>query len=298
MTRMINMMMKTICCAIFTTILIILPTTSYLKAAKQHAASAEDQAPPRIITNIRYALQPDGVYASDTTSDRTLDLYLPANRSTDVPVILFIHGGGFSGGDKYGTRSLCQRLSQEGFGVISINYRLYLKHHKNLGASASANMSKGLPDSRQFHSELEKAIKIASDDAYLALQWVIKNASAYNLDSERLAISGGSAGAMTALYSAYVNPDFGGNIKAVVNLWGGMSDESKIRPGSPPLLTYHGDKDVTIHVNYAYALDRRMKEVGSRESKIFVLENMGHALYKYITSDRCPEIAAFLNEVL
>ncbi len=215
-----------------------------------------------------------------------------------VPTILFVHGGGFSASDKVSTQAFCERLSQEGFAIVSINYRLYLKHHKNPDASARVNMSKGLPESRQFHPDLQKAIEIASDDAYLALKWVKENASRYNMDASKLAIGGGSAGAMTALHSAYVNPDFRGQVKAVLNLWGGLADETKIRRGSPPVLTYHGDKDDLINVAYAHALDRRMKETGNRNAKLVVLENMGHSLYKHITGERCGEIAAFLSKVL
>jgi len=282
-------MRKIIRAAIAIWVILALPSTSH--------SQPDSPVKVRIIRNVRYAPQPEGVYASDTASDRTLDLYLPEN-STKAPVILFVHGGGFSGGHKHGTRFLCERLSEEGFAVISINYRLYLKHHKTPGASATANMSRGVPSNGQFHPALQKAIEIASDDAYLALQWVIQNASQYNLDASRLAISGGSAGGMTALHSAYINPAFKGKVKAVVNLWGGMADVTKVRRKSPPILTYHGDQDKTIHVDFAYAIDRRMKELKIRDSKLVVLENMGHALYKYITSDRCEEIATFLNKVL
>lgn len=291
--------MKRACYLIIPVIVLMmfLSVTSRAQAVNESDTLIVAQEKVRIIRNIQYAPQPGGVYGGDSTSDRSLDLYLPENTEEAVPAILFIHGGGFSGGDKFSTRLLCEKLCEQGFGVVSINYRLYLRHHKITGASASANLSGGLPDSAKFHPELQKAIETASEDAYAALNWVIQNASHYNIDSSKVAVSGGSAGAMTALYSAYVNPVFGGKIKAVVNLWGGLADERKIRPHSPPVLTYHGDKDKLIHLDYAHALHKRMKETGDTQSQLFVLENMGHALYKYITSDRCGEIAGFLNKV-
>src|SRR6476661_4164706 len=53
-----------------------------------------------LIQNIRYAPIPE--IALDSTSDRILDLYLPQSTQNKepLPVFMFIHGGGFTGGDK------------------------------------------------------------------------------------------------------------------------------------------------------------------------------------------------------
>lgn len=83
----------------------------------------------RVYRNLRYANKPDTLY-SDTSSDRTLDLYTPAIESDNkLPVFLFIHGGGFSGGDKYNTstEAFCSKLASFGYAVISMNYRLRLQ---------------------------------------------------------------------------------------------------------------------------------------------------------------------------
>src|SRR5690606_7087065 len=53
-----------------------------------------------VTADVRYAEKPDSVN-NDLSSDRLLDIYLPKdNKGGKLPVYVYIHGGGFSGGDK------------------------------------------------------------------------------------------------------------------------------------------------------------------------------------------------------
>lgn len=248
--------------------------------------------------NLRYGEKPKGI-GQDTTSDRTLDLYLPEEREGKLPVFMFVHGGGFAGGDKgnAGTQAFCTKLAKHGFAVISINYYLTLKHEKTAGVSCTANMSKGLP-TKGFHPKLQEAVKNASSDAQLALQWIKDNTDTYRLDLSSVVISGGSAGAMTALYTAYASDQTILPIQAVVNLWGGLENSNHIKSGAPALLTYHGDQDKLIHVDYAYDLEKKMKETGNSMSETHVFAGKGHAIYNYITAKKTDEIVKFLRKVL
>jgi acetyl esterase/lipase len=253
----------------------------------------EDKSEIKIYRDIRYWNKPDGI-EQDSSSDRVLDLYLPQGNKEKLPVFVFIHGGGFSGGDKKSTEALCSKMSASGFAVVSVNYYLTLKHEKVPGVSCSAYMSKGLSE-KAFHPVLQKAIKNASSDVQLAFGWIKDNAVRYNFDLSSLSISGGSAGAMTALYTAYISDQKILPIKAVVNLWGGLENSGLIKKGCPPLLSYHGDLDKLIHIDYAYALQSRMKEIGNSKSALHVLEGKGHAMYNLITKEKIEEIAAFLK---
>lgn len=246
--------------------------------------------------NLRYGSKPES-YGTDTSSDRTLDLYIPATKTTDeqLPVLVFVHGGGFSGGDKESTRALCRKISGLGFAVVSINYRLHLKKNKISGASASANMAKGLPVGGQFNAGLQTAIEVASEDTQTAFQWIKDHADQYQLNSTSVAISGGSAGAMTALYTAYVSNQKIMPIHAVIDLWGGLENEKLIKKGAAPLLIYHGDQDKLIHVDYAYALKKQMDKLGI-QAELNVLAGKGHAIYNTITAEKTEEIAAFLRK--
>lgn len=249
----------------------------------------------QVIRNIRYAPQPDSM-KTDTSSDRLLDLYLPAAKGK-LPVLVFVHGGGFSGGDKRQVTALCTKIASKGIAVLSVNYRLYLKHHKVPGASASANMAAGLPPTGTFNPALQHAVEVASEDAQLVFSWIGSHAREYAFNKRKVAISGGSAGAMTSLYTAYASRQKVLPVGAVVNFWGGLADVGVIEKNAPPLLTFHGDKDKLINVAYAYALDEQMKQLGNI-SELHVMEGKGHAAYKEIESRYVPEVAAFVMKHL
>jgi len=51
-----------------------------------------------------------------------LDIYLPKNASQPLATIIFVHGGGYVGGDKQETRYFAETLAANGYAVVSINY--------------------------------------------------------------------------------------------------------------------------------------------------------------------------------
>jgi acetyl esterase/lipase/lysophospholipase L1-like esterase len=97
------------------------------------------------------------------------------------PVVVFIHGGGWYGGNKdFVVRSDVQNktlraLYDEGVSCFSIGYRLTLRH----------------PLPAPVH------------DAGMAIQFIRSKAEEWNLDKERLAVMGGSAGGCTSLWLAF-----------------------------------------------------------------------------------------------
>lgn len=276
-------------------VLFIIGLTSQACAAKQVKPQQSDTA--KVAYNIRYAQKPDSI-GTDTSADRTLDLHLPAIKAGQkVPVLVLIHGGGFSGGDKKSTGAIAAALTKYGYAVVNINYRLALKRKKIAGASASANMAAGLP-ANGFHPALSNAVNIASQDAQLALQWIKDNARLYHFDLNKIAIGGGSAGAMTSLYTAYVSGQKVLPISAVVNLWGGLEKVELITKNSPPVITFHGDQDKLINVSYAQAIQKRKEDLGDRSSILEVMQGKGHARYDIILKEKIPSIAAFLKKTL
>lgn len=53
-----------------------------------------------------------------------LDLYRPHDRAGPVPVVVFVHGGGFTGGDKGGLENVPAYFARHGLLGVTINYRL------------------------------------------------------------------------------------------------------------------------------------------------------------------------------
>ena len=159
--------------------------------------------------DIRYGDHRSDVPADDPTQDRILDIRLPGGvaPAKGWPVVMFIHGGGFSGGDKAmgsGLKGIFEGLLDKGYAVVSINYCLTRRNDKSL-PSCSREMKNGFPAAGHYSDGLHKMIDDACTDAVLALKWLAKNSAAYKIDKNRIAIMGGSAGAITCLYTAFAH---------------------------------------------------------------------------------------------
>lgn len=248
--------------------------------------------------NIRYGKTPKGISADDRSSDRLLDIYVPesASPSKGFPVFLYIHGGGFVNGDKHGKtgEQLCKKMVERGYAVVSMNYYRTMRYNRGLGVSCTSEMKDGLPVSGRFHPILQKAIRNASDDAERVLAWIRKNARKYNLNADFVAVCGSSAGSMTALHLAYFSGQEVLPIKAVVNFWGGVEDPGAVGTPAAPMLIYHGDQDRVINVEYSYAIQKRLQELGIPVT-LSVLKGVGHGKSEYIMRN-VDEIDEFLKK--
>lgn len=115
-----------------------------------------------------------------------LDIYLPPNASSTKkqPLLVMIHGGGYSSGDKMAWKNEAYTYSQAGYICASLNYRLT----KNGG-----NQS---PELRLF------AVQCALEDIQNAIRFLKKNANTYFIDTSRIAVFGGSAGGGLSMLNA------------------------------------------------------------------------------------------------
>ncbi len=118
----------------------------------------QEIAAQRLTSNIPYA---------DPAHERqVLDVYAPEDAS-NLPVVFWIHGGGWQTGDKTDVQIKPRVLTQRGFVFVSTNYRL-------------------LPQ-----VEMEVLIR----DVAKSLGWVHRNIAAYGGDPQRIFVMGHSAGA-------------------------------------------------------------------------------------------------------
>jgi len=154
-----------------------------------------------ITTNLNVA------YANVSASQK-LDLYIPSSTNGLLPLIIRIHGGAFSGGDKSSEASSVPALTARGYAVASLNYRL----------SGEALFPAG------------------AQDVKAAVRFLRANASTYGLDPNRFAAWGWSAGGyFTALLGATSdqatifddfslgNSNVSSSVQAVVS-WYGLYD--------------------------------------------------------------------------
>ena len=106
------------------------------------------------------------------------DIWL-ADSDKPTPLVIYIHGGGFVEGDKskYFASEDLVRFLEAGVSVAVINYR--------------------------FLNEAPYGIRASMNDSKYCLQYIRNHAKKYNIDKTRIACSGGSAGAGTALWLAF-----------------------------------------------------------------------------------------------
>ena len=144
-------------------------------------------------------LSPDGtyVYEKRDTCDLFMDVYDPADGSEETfmghrkPTIIFMFGGGFVGGqrDNQSCNSWFRQLTENGYRVISIDYRLGLKGASKMGI-AQVNL-------------LDKAIHMAVEDLFSATNFILENAEQLGVERDNIVISGSSAGAITVMQAEY-----------------------------------------------------------------------------------------------
>lgn len=129
-------------------------------------------------------------YFQNDTLKLDLDFFEPENASkTKLPLMIYVHGGGFSGGERESGHKFCKYLANNGFASATITYTLYAKG-KNFGCDGA------LPNKI-------KSFQFGANDLWLATSYFIKNSKKHNIDVDKIFISGSSAGAETVLHGAF-----------------------------------------------------------------------------------------------
>ena len=130
----------------------------------------------------------DVTYPSDF-GDNTADIYVPNDKDGRFPVVLWIHGGAFVGGDKTDAEIYATMLAARGFAVVCINY------------------------DRAPEAKYPTPI-IQTNEAY---QWLNEIADIYSFDMSRFILAGDSAGAHIAAQYALIqtNPAYADEMQMV-----------------------------------------------------------------------------------
>ena len=198
-----------------------------------------------------------------------LDLYVQYARDFKVrrPGVLFIHGGGFTGGDKaeYRSASVSADLARAGYVVVSCNYVLGPKDKPGV-------WPRNIADCRE------------------AVRWMRANADALGLDPDRIAVAGGSAGGYLALMVGLSDDKTGpggdhaakhsAKVSAVIDFYGvvnfskhGKGDvpgvaaaeqaaylpENQCDAQDPAVLILHGTADTTVDIAQSDAMAKALR---------------------------------------
>src|SRR5207248_11750327 len=125
----------------------------------------------------------------------------------------WIHGGGWTGGNKEGATFSLLPYMEMGWNVVNVEYRL-----------AKISLAPA-----------------AVEDCLCALRWVIRNAKQYNIDTSKIVVCGGSHGGLLALTTAMIPASAGLDrecpgteelkVAAVVD-WYGITDVADLLDGA------------------------------------------------------------------
>ncbi|WP_310459964.1 alpha/beta hydrolase [Sphaerotilus sp.] len=156
-----------------------LHTLGAVAARRLYESAAEVLEPPRApLPRVETLVLPVGPGV-----ERPARLYAPQLREAGVlPVLLYLHGGGFTVGSLETHDSLCRQLAlRSGVAVVALDYRLAPEHR----------------------------FPAAVEDSWGALQWLARHAHTLGLDGARLAVGGDSAGGTLAAVVALMARDAG-----------------------------------------------------------------------------------------
>ena len=205
-----------------------------------------------------------------------LDLYTPAKIDKPAPGLIFIHGGGWSSGNRTDYKYYTVRYAKRGYVVATVSYRF----------------------------SQEAPFPAAVQDAKCAARWMRANAAKNHMDPDRIAVIGGSAGGYLAQmvgYSAGVaelegdggNPGVSSRVQAVVDLYGPCDIDSEgarnvgvvkkflgksydedpelykkaspiryVTKDAPPTLIFQGTIDEIVPMAQSDLLAGKLKELG------------------------------------
>lgn len=207
-------------------------------------------------------LEPEITYLETASGSLKLDVWFPAKRLGEPPwivlpdklnpVLLNIHGGKWTLGDKIGDTYNIMHYISRGWSVVNINYR--------------------------YVTEAPLPVPIA--DCRQALNWIYENTHTYKLDTNNIVVSGDSSGGHYALMTGLMEHDNDINIpgkevkrklrvKAIIN-WFGMNDLGKVEQWNGKQLDWMDEDFLQVMVG---DLERAQEILDISSPKNYLTEN-------------------------
>lgn len=245
-------------------------------------------------------------YGNAQGDENRFDAYIPKDLQPNAKVVVYIHGGGWTRGDKseFPKQMIEELVGERGYIVASVNYRL-VKDGKD-----------------RFPAQIEDIKKV--------LEFISKNAGKYGYNGNEFALMGGSAGAHLAMLYAY-GYDEAKQVKTVIDLWGPTdltdknvrpdgSDADKIvinflgeadpnaaisKEASPllhltqtsgvPTILFHGGQDPLVNVSQAKKLYEKLKELGV-PARLEIYPDEKHGMGPAAAVDAFSKIFSWLDQ--
>lgn len=246
-----------------------------------------------------YTLYRDVSYGEKETN--VMDIYIPnkAYRRESNGVILFIHGGSWSGGDKSEETIRCRMLASQGYIVANVNYTLWSEETANLYHVSQVldELDAALLQVQKFTAQkgidglnVNKAAVVGySAGAHLAMLYAYSRAETAPVDIAFVASMAGPADISPAVWGedmairvtrrltgAEISPEMLRSGEAD-ELLASISPTSFIDENTPPTLLMQGEKDTVVPPANADALVEKFTAFGIPFDDIR-LDNSDHSL--------------------
>ncbi|MEP2530509.1 hypothetical protein [Shimia sp.] len=210
-----------------------------------------------------------------------LDLYLPETPAQAT--VLHAHGGGFFKGHRRAkrVRPLAERLTQQGLALASVSYRLATpptaftaSDLEIIRESRKRSLRQGVSIAKRM---LGPAFEAARQDIGTALSFLRLNHSRYDIQSDKVAVLGISAGGIAGFSLAYPPANLPQFPKpdAVVALGATMVQPWEFTKNGPPALLIHSQQDNIIAPGNAQNTFAAAQMVGAPVT-VLTCERKGH----------------------
>lgn len=189
-------------------------------------------------------------------------LYLPKRQDGPVPMLVWMHGGRFTGGDhaELQIRRLARQLTIEGFALAAPQYRLGAAE-ADLSAPVRARLGEleRMPMAGRPEQLAGAQAVAAAEDVTRFLGWLDARAEGLGL-APRPVLGGSGAGAVTAFNAAFLAPWLGldrPEPAGILSYSGGFAWPDLYQPGRYPVFALHNPFDTELGIESIRALSQR-----------------------------------------
>ena len=271
--------------------------------ARQAAPQTVDPATRFVQIASTYGVAADITYHRVSGADLQLDVYRPSKATGPTPVLMFMHGGGWTNGSKNTSLFAFLPFLEMGWAVVNVEYRL-----------ADVALAPA-----------------AVEDCRCALRWIYQNAKQYHFDLDNIVTTGQSAGGHLALTTGMI-PESAGldrqcpgdrrrawttgelgtqemKVAAVLDFYGitdvedlmnrkpgtsgnfteawlgsavdraaiakRVSPTTYVRKGLPPIMIIHGTADSVVPIDQATKLKKLLDAAGT-PNEFYAVDGGGH----------------------
>jgi len=257
------------------------------------------------------------IYSIKGQDTLRLDKYDLKEIEGKKPCVLFVFGGGFVGGVRNNPNQLpyFEYLTQQGYVVVSIDYRLGVKKAQETG-KINFNTTPV-----ELFSIFQQSVDMAVEDLFDATHYILQQSEIWNINSEMIIASGSSAGALTVLHAEYelcnesqlsqkLPSSF--NYAGIISFAGGIFHQQELtwKRQPAPTLFFHGDADSHVPYEKLHIADEVLQmdfritggkglfdlfSANGYSAYLYTEVNAAHEISESAIVDNLDETALFLN---